>query len=383
MSEPRGGQTSIVGLVAFLNAAISNARLYSAEHPQVRRYLERAYTELTQYVRAKSELTFLIVYQELVVDNQPLASASTHAAQFVQLLVRCAVERLTFSAGLTIEELSQLVADLAADGQTTVRSTAHIQLGKIQVRVVPAAVVPDNLSPEMQDRIAAMGPVRECSLDQLKELYHNLKASRIPPVSGFEGIVQAFVMGMTGNVPPLQILAHLKSSDEYTFTHAVNVCILTMAQAEALGIGGRKLHDIGIAASLHDAGKVFVPDEILNKPGKLTPEEWVHMRNHTVRGARQILRIEGIPKLAFIGALEHHIRYDGSGYPTLGQWRPSLVSQMIAIADAFDAMRSRRPYQAPKPDDVIIDILRKDSGTAFNPLLVENFLQLLKIDERS
>ncbi len=381
MSDPRPAQSSIVGVVAYLNAAIANARLYAADHPQVRRYLERAYTELAQCLRAKSEITFLIVDQDLVVDNQPLAASSAHVTQFVQLLARGAVERITFSAGLKIAELSQLVADLSADGQTTVRSTPRIQLGKVQVRVTPSAAAVQDIPPEIQDRIAAMGPVRDYSLDQLKELYHNLKASHIPPVSGFEGIVQSFVMGMTGNVPPLQILAHLKSSDEYTFTHAVNVCILTMAQAEALGIGGRKLHDIGIAASLHDAGKVFVPEEILNKPGKLTQEEWVHMRSHTVRGARQILRIEGIPKLAFIGALEHHIRYDGSGYPSLGQWRPSLVSQMIAIADAFDAMRSQRPYQEPKPDAQIVEILRKDSGTAFNPLLVENFLRLLNIDD--
>jgi HD-GYP domain-containing protein (c-di-GMP phosphodiesterase class II) len=381
MSDPRPGPSSILGVVAYLNAAISNARLYAADHPQVRRYLERSYTELARCLRAKSEITFLNVDQDLVVDNQPLAASSTHVTQFVQMLARGAVERITFFANLKIEELAQLVADLSADGQPTVRSTPHIQLGKVQVRVTAEAAAVQDIPPEMADRIAAMGPVRDYSIDQLKELYHNLKASRIPPVSGFEGIVQAFVMGMTGNVPPLQILAHLKSSDEYTFTHAVNVCILTMAQAEALGISGRKLHDIGIAASLHDAGKVFVPEEILNKPGKLTQEEWVHMRSHTVRGARQILRIEGIPKVAFIGALEHHIRYDGSGYPSLGQWRPSLVSQMIAIADAFDAMRSQRPYQAPKPDAMIIEILHKESGTAFNPLLVENFLRLLSLDD--
>ncbi|MBI5895404.1 MAG: hypothetical protein HZB24_05140, partial [Desulfobacterales bacterium] len=232
MSEMRSGQPSITAVIAYLNAAISNARLYAADHPQVHRYLERAYAELIQCLRAKSEMTFLTVDNDLVVDNQPVAAKNAHAAQFVQLLTRGAVERITFSAGLALAELAQLMGDLAADGQTTVRSTPHIQLGKVQVRVV-APAASQSVTPEMQDRIAAMGPVRDYSLDQLKELYHNLKASRIPPVSGFEGIVQAFVMGMTGNVPPLQILASLKSSDEYTFTHAVNVCILTMAQAEA------------------------------------------------------------------------------------------------------------------------------------------------------
>lgn len=379
MSEAQTGHQAIAGVITHLNAAISNARLYSAAHPQVRRYLERAYAELSQVLRARAELTFIIVDNDLVVDNQPMVSKTPHVAQFVQLLTRGAVERLTFSAGVTLEELTQLVGDLATDDQTAVRSTPGITLGKVQVRVVtPRAGGGIIITPEMQERIDQMGPVRNYSLDQLKEMYHRLKASRQLPVSGFEAIVQAFVKGMAGNVPPLHVLASLKSSDEYTFTHAVNVCLLTMAQAEGLGIGGRKLHDIGIAASLHDAGKMFVPDEILNKPGTLSEEEWTHMRNHTVRGARQLLRIEGLPKVAFIGALEHHMRYDGSGYPSLGGWRPSLVSQMIAIADTFDAMRSQRPYQAPKPDALIVEILRKESGTAFNPLLVENFLRLIQ-----
>jgi response regulator RpfG family c-di-GMP phosphodiesterase len=151
-----------------------------------------------------------------------------------------------------------------------------------------------------------------------------------------------------------------------------------MAQAESLGITGNKLYDIGIAASMHDAGKMFVPDEILNKPDKLTDAEWEHMQDHTEHGALYILRLKGIPKLAFLAALEHHIHYDRSGYPNLGKnWRPNIVSQMIAVADAFDAMRSRRPYQDSKPDEFIIKVLRQESGTSFNPRLVENFLRLI------
>jgi response regulator RpfG family c-di-GMP phosphodiesterase len=92
-----------------------------------------------------------------------------------------------------------------------------------------------------------------------------------------------------------------------------------------------------------------------------------------------ILKLDGIPKLAFLAALEHHIRYDGTGYPNLGKnWRPNIVSQMIAIADMFDAMRSRRSYKEPKPDELIIKILQQESGTAFNPQLTRNFVRLLK-----
>src|SRR4030067_424084 len=130
MSEAQTSHQVIAGVITHLNAAISNARLYSAAHPQVRRYLERAYAELSQVLRARAELTFMIVDHDLVVDNQPMVSKTPQVAQFVQLLTRGAVERLTFSSGVTLEELTQLVGDLATDEQTAVRSTPGITLGK-------------------------------------------------------------------------------------------------------------------------------------------------------------------------------------------------------------------------------------------------------------
>jgi HD-GYP domain-containing protein (c-di-GMP phosphodiesterase class II) len=210
-------------------------------------------------------------------------------------------------------------------------------------------------------------------------MYRDIQKRKKIPTKGVGDIVQGFIGGMLRNANPLHMLASLKSSDEYTFTHAINVCLLTMAQAEYLGASSDQLYDIGIAACLHDAGKMFIPNEILNKPGKLDEHEWTEVRGHPVLGAQYLLRLPGISKLTFLAALEHHLHYNGAGYPNLGkQWRPNLVSQMIAVADLFDAMRSRRPYKEPKTDDFIIELLRKESGTAYNPQLVENFIRLIQ-----
>ncbi|RJQ84619.1 MAG: HD domain-containing protein [Desulfobacteraceae bacterium] len=379
MSDVLAKQKRIVAVAAYLNAAVSNARLYSTDHPQVARALERAQAELAHVLRLRSEITFMVVDQDLVVDNRPVVSQTPHVSQFIQTLMRSGIERLTFTAGFALAELTQLVGGMA-DDNAGVRSTTGIKLGKVQVRVVQPVIESAALSPEMRERIEQVGLTRDLSLEQLKALYQHFKTARsLPEAAGVEQMVRSFINVIGTNVHPLHVLATLKSSDEYTFTHAINVCILTMAQAQSLDIGGRKLQDIGIAAALHDAGKMFVPDDILNKPGSLSDEEWVYMRSHTIRGARQILRMEGLPRLAFIGALEHHIRFDGTGYPALGHRRPNMVSQMIAIADNFDAMRTRRPYKEPKPDALVAEILRKESGTALNPLLVENFLRLIKI----
>jgi HD-GYP domain-containing protein (c-di-GMP phosphodiesterase class II) len=372
-------ENEILQVVTCINGAASNTRLYAADHPQVQRYLERVFDQLQKVLQIQSMLTFLVVEDEVIIDNRAVTGRTPQLEQFVQLLKQSAIERLTFTSGVTIQELTQLVGDLASTGREVVRSTPAIKLGKVVVQPTTGADSPEAaLSPESRQRLEALVAFRQRSLDDLRDAYHRIRGFHEISSAGLGEMVQGFLQGMLRNVNPLRMLASLKSSDEYTFTHAVNVCLLTMAQAEALGIEGGLLHDIGVAASMHDAGKMFISDDVLNKPDKLTDEEWQHMRTHSAQGAHYILRLSGIPKLAFLAALEHHLRYDGSGYPDLGKgWRPNIVSQMIAIADVFDAMRSRRPYKEPKPDALIVKILQQESGSSFNPHLVRNFLQLI------
>jgi HD-GYP domain-containing protein (c-di-GMP phosphodiesterase class II) len=372
-------ESEILQVATCLNGAVSNTRLYAADHPQVLRYLERAYDQLQRVLKSQSTLTFLVVEDEVIIDNRAVTTRTPQLEQFVQLLKQGAIERLTFSSDVTIQELTQLVGDLASPHKEVVRSTPAIKLGKVVVQPVSGTDPPDTaLSLESRQRLEALADLRQHSLDELKDAYRQIQGSHEIFPSGISEMVQGFLQGMLRNVNPLRMLASLKSTDEYTFTHAINVCILTMAQAEALGIDGRLLRDIGVAASLHDAGKMFISDDILNKPDKLTEDEWKHMRSHSAQGAQYILRLPGVPKMAFLAALEHHIRYDGTGYPDLGKgWQPNIVSQMIAIADVFDAMRSRRPYKEPKPDALIVKILQQESGSTFNPHLVRNFLQLI------
>ncbi len=369
----------LLQMMAYLNGAVSNSRLYATGHPQVALNLERAHAALETLLSARKELTFILVDSDVIVDNRALTPKTPQLEQFVQVFKQRGIERITFSCDVTIRELTRLAAELAGQNQEVVRSSKGIRLGKVLVRDPSKSTSSGQMSEaEIEQRLNAFGAFRGQSLDDLKTLYHQIKAVKQVSPHGLGEMVQGFLQGMMRNVNPLQMLASLKHSDEYTFTHAINVCLLTMAQAEALGIKGKMLYEIGIAASMHDAGKMFVPDEILNKPDKLTDEEWVHMRSHAMHGAHYILKLEGIPRLAFLAALEHHIRFDGSGYPDMGRdWRPNIISQMITIADFFDAMRSRRAYKEPKPDHVIIKIMKAESGTTFNPRLVDNFLRLI------
>jgi response regulator RpfG family c-di-GMP phosphodiesterase len=103
------------------------------------------------------------------------------------------------------------------------------------------------------------------------------------------------------------------------------------------------------------------------------------MEEHAIKGALYLMKLKGINNLAVLAAMEHHIKYDGNGYPRIkGGWKPNIVSQIIAIADVYDALRSTRPYREPMSQDKIIRILTDESGTAFNPYIVKCFLKLIQ-----
>ena len=173
-------------------------------------------------------------------------------------------------------------------------------------------------------------------------------------------------------------LTALKDYDNYTFTHMVNVSILTMGQARGLGVDGPLLREFGLAALMHDIGKVRTPTEILNKPDKLTDEEFEIMKRHVVDGAEILRGTPDIPPLAPVVAFEHHLRLDGTGYPD-GVTRPhlNLATMLCGIADVYDAMRSQRKYQQAFPSERILAVLQRNDGTQFDQHLIRRFVQLL------
>jgi putative nucleotidyltransferase with HDIG domain len=159
----------------------------------------------------------------------------------------------------------------------------------------------------------------------------------------------------------------------------VNVSVLTMSQARGLGIDGSLLREFGLAALMHDIGKVKTPIDILNKPDKLDDREFAVMKRHTIDGAQILRKTPDISVLAPVVAFEHHLRLDGSGYPEVYRSSLNLCTMLCSIADVFDAMRSQRKYQKAMPTDRILEVLKQKDGKLFDPNLVRRFVQLIGI----
>jgi len=146
----------------------------------------------------------------------------------------------------------------------------------------------------------------------------------------------------------------------------------------ALGIEGQLLNDIGVAAMLHDIGKLFIPEEILKKTDKLDYDEYEIMKQHPVKGARHLLETSGVPRLAVIAAYEHHMKFNLTGYPAVAAgWQQNLCSHMTTISDFFDALRTRRSYREPVPISDIASMMYGMIGTDLHPALTRNFMKII------
>lgn len=175
-------------------------------------------------------------------------------------------------------------------------------------------------------------------------------------------------------------ISKLKAFDEYTYTHCINVSILAVILGKRLGYSREQLELVGMAGLFHDAGKSVVPNTILNKPGKLTDEEMNVMRTHPLRGYMVLKDQDGIPEEVLRGALEHHEKHDGSGYPRgLKGDEISEIARLLAVVDVYDALTSRRVYKDPMPPGKVLALMYKWRVTDFHPNIVEQFIKSLGV----
>jgi HD-GYP domain-containing protein (c-di-GMP phosphodiesterase class II) len=173
-------------------------------------------------------------------------------------------------------------------------------------------------------------------------------------------------------------LSWMKGMDEYTFVHALHICILAIELGRELGLTGQQLEELGTATLLHDVGKIFVPLEILRKPGKLDPDEFKIISRHPVDGAIMLAQDRNVPMVAAIVAYEHHIHLDYSGYPVMNKRRPlHMYSLMTSIVDIYDALTTVRPYRPPLPPRTALAVMQEQLTSRLEPRLLLHFTQML------
>lgn len=370
---PRTDPAHALPVLRSLSTAVNFRALYPSSHPRVVQGIEALVDTLETCLkeRGHSEITFLIIEHELLVDDRPIRAGRLYLAPLIRTFRALGVQRITLGAGLDTEEAHHLVEGLASIGE--LGSTSHVILGKVQLTEFGEGASP------AETPVSTPLEFSEEQLDDAEEGFIQYSDDPSAGVGRLDRMLWHFVEGMDQSSRSLLLLGPMKSIDQRLFAHAMNVSMLVLAQAKSLGISGQNLHAIGMAAMLHDIGKLHLPKALLDREGDLSDVEWEIVKMHTVLGAAQLCSLPEATPLAVLVAYEHHLRWDGKpSYPVPAvPRRPNLASQMTAIADTYDVMVDSRGFSGGVHGDAATQVWRERSETFLDPFLVGNFVLMV------
>ncbi|HTP04136.1 MAG TPA: HD-GYP domain-containing protein [Nitrospirota bacterium] len=365
-----------------LSAVLKNSTLYPAAHPFLLSSSEKLLSTIEALLMDRKEVAFYLVAGELFFET-----LSVPIDQSLALLMEHFASRnvggIIFKPGLTAQELigfanlmskepaffsaQKDIAEVIAKENIT-----HIELHRVLVFDKRGSV---------KDEKKKASVVFMDSVGALKEMAHGVHVDKATSMRKMNTVVQTLVDNIIDNRDALLGLTNLKMYDEYTFTHSVNTSILAVSLGTFLSFTKPQLAALGVAGLMHDIGKIGVPIEIINKPGKLSDDEWEEVKRHPIEGALILADTPGVTKMAMVAAFEHHQHGDVRGYPRIDEsLQRHPFSQIVSIADAYEALTAARVYYSVQmPAEKAIQILLSKRGTAFNPILIKAFVNMIGI----
>jgi putative nucleotidyltransferase with HDIG domain len=362
-------------LVRRLAAGLRAAELYAPQHPLVQRSVQALASACAAFLTDAPSVVIGFIGDDVVVNDTRLGRGSASLTGFVRGLRDREIEKITFHRGATPTEVQAFLSELAVKrspkplaDRLAAKDVRRIVIGKLSIEDVQ----------QDQVGIEAAKRVYGTAVESAESLWDQAKAGDKPDPETARKIIDSLANIVNQDRTSLMALTALKKYDNYTFTHMVNVAALSMAQARALNLEGPLLREFGFAALMHDIGKVNTPLEVLNKPGKLTTDEFKLMKQHVVDGAHILRRTPEMPALAPIVAFEHHLKQDLSGYPeNIGHRKLNLCTMIVSIADVFDALRSNRPYREGLATTRIKSIMGEQGNPQFNQPLLRRFVNMM------
>lgn len=228
-----------------------------------------------------------------------------------------------------------------------------------------------------------MAPARKVQEDTLRfarDYIQDVRMGRQMDVGKAEPLVENIIDSVTRNADTLLSLTKLRVTDEYTYTHCINLAVISVVFGRFLGLSRGRLALLSQAALFHDVGKCFIPGEVLNKPGKLSNEEFNVIKSHPYKGWEMLKKQPGIQDLVLEGALCHHEKHNGKGYPQgISGGLITEFARIIAVADVYDALTSDRVYKRAILPNKALSLMFSMRGEDFAPGYVERFIKCMGI----
>jgi len=377
-------ETPAIEFLTAVGQALSALRLYAEGHPARAEAVDRVRRTLQAVLNEGAGQTarFTFLGDDVVVGDRRLRGLGGWS--WGPQLAATGIERLEVAPGVTEDELAWFLAE------TVRRLDAAGRRGASGGGREAGSRVADTREPGMSLEHLRFGWVAEAgepawngeldgTLREIGGLFEGARDEGAVEATVAAAVVEAVGAAVQQSRNLLRLLVPLKDVDQYSTIHSMNVSVLSIGLAERVGYGREDVRSVGKAALLHDVGKSLVPDEILKKPGTLTPEEWTIVKRHPVDGARILFRSRDGLGVAAVVAYEHHMTWDGGGYPDRRFARPvHPATELVQVCDVYDALRTERPFRGPWSEDRIVAHLRAGAGEAFSPGIVELFLDMLE-----
>jgi HD-GYP domain-containing protein (c-di-GMP phosphodiesterase class II) len=275
--------------------------------------------------------------------------------------------------GVTIDCSKGLDVD---DAPTVAEARAQTEAEVQQIALKPALVARVPVAEELQRAMQ----IRRQAATLVRTVMQDARLGKAIEVDQVSPVVQSITESILRNPGALLGLLRIKNKDDYTFLHSVSVCTLLVAFCRSRNLDDETIYQAGLGGLLHDTGKALVPDAILNKPGRLTEEEFAIVKKHPKDGYDILRRSPGIGAIPLDITLHHHERRDGSGYPDRqGADEISELAQMAAIVDVYDAITADRVYHKGIPAAEALRKMYEWSKFHFNPVFVQEFMRCVGI----
>jgi putative nucleotidyltransferase with HDIG domain len=380
--RPDQGEQQRVDPVVLLKGLASLRRLtglYPAGHPAIEQKLVELDETIQQHIRTASALRIDVIHGSAHLDGVPFRQDSEVQSQVLRELTDLGVDSVHIRAGVTRQELLSLSEFLwqlkdapsgqSIDAQLAARQIAHITVGRL--------VALDTRWKAVQWPDAPTGPLDpsyELSLALTERTFDDVMTGKGIDLATIRDIVHLLIQKVAASNAALGQILAVKLYENLTYCHSVNVATLSLLIGRQIGFDADATAALAEAALLHDIGKTRIPLDILKKPSALDKRERRMMEAHTTYGAEILVDVDGLRPLTPTVALEHHRGVDGTGYPDLEGATPHLLSQVVAVADIYEAMTGARSYQEPAMPEQACLVLARLAGTKLNTALVKAFV---------
>jgi putative nucleotidyltransferase with HDIG domain len=366
-------------------ANIRALSLYPPEHPETQKKISALLKALNNYLSQRPSLTMLFINSEVVVENKPLPELSKNLAKLIDRFEAMKLQRLVFSKGVTQEEVIHLFEVLVPLLKNP--SDADLVLAKNQdswPHILAGALPLDTGARISYEELSTVLETARKSVlsfsGQLRDLFSDLEGPMDKEKVGIAKDTNDTIFRMigTGEIP-MKTLIYRRSPDPDPYVHAINVCALSIALAQQMKLEEELVMTVGIGALLHDIGLHLSPSTEMSETAAISLDEKKRQWEHPIRGAEILMASSGIPDIAPLVAYEHHLHFDGGGYPRQKSSRElNLASMIVFIANAYDNLRRNRPEQKALSLTDTIDWMDRRLGSTFHPVLLKQFRTMVK-----